>query len=74
MNQPYNANQPIEFLIQQIQDVINYADHAGTLYSPTQTPATAYNLVFKTGVFSTNLCDWRRKPDLEKNGPIPNRS
>lgn len=66
MNAPYDPNQPFEFLIEQIQNAIDYAAHAGTPYSPEQTLATAYDLVFKTGMFSNDLRDWRRKPTAAK--------
>ena len=66
MNAPYDPNQPFEFLIEQIQDATDYAAHAGTPYSQGKILATAYDLVFKTGMFSNDLRDWRRKTAADK--------
>ena len=66
MNAPYDPNQPFEFLIEQIQDATDYAAHAGTPYSQEKILATAYDLVFKTGMFSNDLRGWRRKPAVDK--------
>ena len=66
MNAPYDPNQPFEFLIKQIQDAADYAAHAGTPYSQEQILATAYDLVFKTGMFSNDLCNWRRKAAADR--------
>ena len=62
MNEPYDPNMPFEFLIEQIQNAIDFAAHTGTPYTQNQIQATAYNLVFNTGMFTNNLRDWRRKP------------
>ena len=66
MNQPYDPNHLFELLIEQIQNTTDFAAHAGISYSQPQILATVYDLVLKTGVFSRNLCNWRRKPAANK--------
>ena len=33
MIKPYNPNQPLKFLIKQIQDAVNFAAHSNTPYT-----------------------------------------
>ena len=51
MKAPYDANDPPELLIQQVQDGVDYAAHADCPYSPEQVVTIAYNLVNQTGIF-----------------------
>ena len=51
MTTPWDPNQPFEFLVQQVQDAVDYAAHANTPYTAKQIVNIAYTLVFNTGVF-----------------------
>ena len=60
MNMPYDPNEPIEVLINQIEDGIDYAAVENMSYPPTQIINTAYNLLFDAGVFSDECKEWRK--------------
>lgn len=66
MKAPFDPNEPIEALYSQIEEAIDFADAASTPYTPNQVLTTAYNLVFKTGLYSDTCRDWRRRPSDEK--------
>jgi hypothetical protein len=66
MKSPYDANQPIESFIDQIEDGVVLADAAAAPYTPAQIIAIAYNVHFSTGMFPDACCDWRRCPILEQ--------
>ena len=61
MNAPYNPNMPFEFLIEQIQNAVDFAAHSGTPYTQNQIQATAYNLVFI-------VVSWNRIVGIGMNG------
>jgi hypothetical protein len=69
LKESYDPNQPPEFLIQHVQDAVDYAAHANCPYSPEQVVTVAYNLVSQTGCFDHDLKDWRAKPDTAKTWP-----
>lgn len=69
MKAPYDANDPPELLIQQVQDGVDYAAHADCPYSPEQVVTIAYNLVNQTGIFDQDLKDWRARPGHTKTWP-----
>ena len=48
MNEPYDPNQPIEVLIDQIEDEIDYADAGNAAFTPRKIVNTGCNLVFDT--------------------------
>ena len=54
MRADYDMNQPMEFLIKQINDAVDIAAAADNLYSVEQVVTAAYNLVFKPGMFSND--------------------
>jgi hypothetical protein len=66
MKTPFDPNEPIEALYTQLEAAIDFADAAGTPYSVNQLVTTAYNLVFKTGLFADTCRDWRRRPTADK--------
>jgi hypothetical protein len=69
MKQPCDANQPIEVLFKQIEDAIEFADAGQTPYSPEQVLNVAYQLVFRTGLFSDECKIWKRQADQYKTWP-----
>jgi hypothetical protein len=51
LHAPYNHNQPIETLFQQIQDAHAFAVAGGKPYGAAMIVNVAYTLVFNTGMF-----------------------
>jgi hypothetical protein len=51
LNAPYDPNQPIETLFQQIQDARAFVVAGGQPYGTTMIVNVAYTLVFNTGLF-----------------------
>jgi hypothetical protein len=60
MKQPCDVNQPIKVLYQQIEDTIEFAAAGQTPYSPEQVLNVAYQLIFRTGIFSDDCKIWQR--------------
>ena len=52
MRADYDMNQPMEFLIKQINDAVDIAAAAENPYSVEQVFTAAYDLVIKTGMFA----------------------
>ena len=49
---PYDANFPIEELIDQVEGAVEYATAGNTPYTPLQVVGIAYQLIFQTGMFT----------------------
>ena len=56
----YNPNQPIKVLYIQLNQAINFTDAASTPFIQSQIIATAYNMVFTTGLYNNTCREWRR--------------
>jgi hypothetical protein len=61
LNTPYNPNQPIETLFQQIQDARAFALAGGQLYGAAMIVSVAYTLVFNTGLFPDACRAWQSR-------------
>ena len=61
MATPWDPNLPIEYIFRQIQDAMDYADHAKTPFSMEQIVNEAYILVFNTGLFENKCRKWRKR-------------
>jgi hypothetical protein len=59
LNTPYDSNQPIESLFQQIQDARAFAIAGGQPYGNTMIVNVAYTLVFNTGLFQDSCITWQ---------------
>jgi hypothetical protein len=66
MKADYDVNQPIEVLIDQIDDAVDMAAAGKTPYTPEQVVTIAYTLIFKTGLFADDCKIWRRRTTVEK--------
>ena len=66
MNQPYDANTPIENLYEQIEQAGDIAASANAPYNEAQVLNSAYNLVFNTNAFPETCREWRRLPVAQK--------
>ena len=51
---PYNVNLPTENVFDQIKDRVEFSDVGNSPYTPTQVVNTAFNVLFKTGIFADN--------------------
>ena len=63
---PYNTNHPIKTLIYQVETSVEYAIAVNTPSLPAQVNATAYQIVFQTGIFNDNCKVWKCKADAYK--------
>jgi len=63
---PYDSNQPMETLFGQIEAAVEYAAAGNTPYTPQQVLATAFQLVFQTGIYADDCKEWKRKPPVDK--------
>jgi hypothetical protein len=61
LNTPYDPNQPIETLFQQIQDARAFAVAGGQHYGAAMIVNVAYTLVFNTGLFPDACRAWQSR-------------
>jgi hypothetical protein len=61
LNAPYDHNQPIETLFQQIQDARSFASAGGQPYGAAMIVNVAYTLVFNMGLFPDACRAWQSR-------------
>jgi hypothetical protein len=61
LNTPYDPNQPIETLLQQIQDTHSFAVAGGQPYGSAMIVNVAYILIFNTGLFPDACRAWQSR-------------
>jgi hypothetical protein len=61
LNAPYDPNQPIETLFQQVQDARAFAVAGGQPYGAVMIANVAYNLVFNTGLLPDACWAWQSR-------------
>jgi hypothetical protein len=61
LNTPYDPNQPIETLFQQIQDARAFAVAGGQPYGASMIVNVAYTLVFNTGLYPDACREWQSR-------------
>jgi hypothetical protein len=61
LNTPYDPNQPIEPLFQQIQDARAFAVACGQPYGASMIVNVAYTLIFNTGLFPDACRAWQSR-------------
>jgi hypothetical protein len=66
INTPYDPNQPIEALFQQIQDARAFAVAGGQPYGVAMIVNVAYTLVFNTGLFPDACRAWQSRTSAAK--------
>jgi hypothetical protein len=66
LNTPYDPNQPIETLFQQIQDARAFAVAGGQPYGAAMIVNVAYTLVFNTGLFPDACRAWQSRATAAK--------
>ena len=66
MTQSYDPNAPFECFIKQIEDGMMIADAAGKPYTPEQIEQMGYMILEKTGVFTDECKQWRRRTTATK--------
>jgi hypothetical protein len=57
----YDPNLPIETLFDQVEDAVDFAAAGLTPYTPEQVVATAYQLIYATGMFVDDAKVWKRQ-------------
>eukprot|EP00957_Ditylum_brightwellii_P199958 15243390-Ditylum_brightwellii.AAC.2 len=65
----YDATLPIEHLAEQIEMAVMIAGNANQPYTAAQVLSIAYNLVFKTGVYTDACKEWRNMAAADKIWP-----
>jgi hypothetical protein len=66
LNTPYDPNQPIETLFQQIQDALAFAVASCQPYGAAMIVNVAYTLVFNTGLFPDACRAWQSRATAAK--------
>jgi hypothetical protein len=66
LNTPYDPNQPIEMLFQQIQDARAFAVAGGQPYGTAMIVNVAYTLVFNTGLYPDACRAWQSRATAAK--------
>jgi hypothetical protein len=66
LNAPYDPNQPIETLFQQIQDARAFVVAVGQPYGAAMIVNVAYTLVFNTGFFPNACWAWQSRASAGK--------
>jgi hypothetical protein len=61
LNTPYDPNQPIETLFQQLQDAIAFTVAGGQPYGAAMIINVAYTLVFNTGLYPDACRAWQSR-------------
>jgi hypothetical protein len=61
LNTPYDSNQPIETLFQQIQDARAFPVAGGQPYGDVMIFNVAYTLVFNTGLYPDPCLAWQSR-------------
>ena len=74
MRADYDVNQPMEVLIEQIDNAVDIAAAADNPYSVEQVVTATYNLIFKTGMFANDYKMWRQRDPADKTWPYFFRS
>ena len=69
MRIPWNLEDPIEAIFQQIKTGIEYAQNGNTLYTNRQIINIAYILMVQAGVFKDTCKEQRNKQEQEKTQP-----
>jgi hypothetical protein len=66
LNTPYDPNQPIETLFQQIQDARAFTVAGGQPYGEAMTVNVAYTLLFNTGLYPDACRAWQSRAIASK--------
>ena len=62
----WSPSQPLEHLVEQIEDAVDYAESGGSPFTDRQVVTNSYNLVFATGIFPEACREWRRRASNTK--------
>ena len=67
MKTAYDPNHPIETLYTQMEQAIDFSNAVITTFNPSQIFVTAYNLVFKIGLYNDTCREWLHRLTADKN-------
>ena len=66
MREAYDPTMPIENLLEQIEEDVEYADAGNATYNDTQMLARAYLLVRNTGMYNDTCREWRKTAAVQQ--------
>lgn len=66
LNQPWDPNTPLETLINQIEEGMEFAEAGNQALTDRQIVNTAYTLVFQTGLYFDDCKNWNRKTEADR--------
>ena len=58
----YDPTEPVDVILNPIDDLVDYAAAANSPYSNKQTINFSYIIMLNTNEFGTYICEWNRKP------------
>ena len=67
--EPYLPTVPIEVAWRKIDDALAYSDAGSMPYSSKQVVENLYQLVFDTGIFAADCCEWNNRAANDKTLP-----
>ena len=67
LSEPWDANRKFQELVQQVQDIQEFANYIGRTISDEDIVDTIYTLVYNTGLFYDDCDKWDEKQRDEKN-------
>ena len=69
---PYDPNQPIEVLYEQINNAVAFAEAAeaaDNAYTGKKIVSISYDIIFQTGIYADDCKLWRKKDKADKTWP-----
>ena len=66
MRQPWNQEQPIETVLQQLKEAINYAEYGNPPFTNDQMISAVHVVMAQSKVFKELRREWRGKPKAGK--------
>ena len=66
MSTAYDVNMPIEMLLNQVEDGMEYAATGNNPKTPEQIVMTGQHLIAETGMFTDDIKMWKRLPEGDK--------
>jgi hypothetical protein len=66
LNTAWDPNTPFEYLVDQVEEAVEYADDGNQPFTAQQIINAAYTIVFNTGIFFEECKHWRLLPAVDK--------
>ena len=62
----YHQGQPIDFIFNEVEDLVEYSELANQPLSQAQTVSVAYLILHRSGKLKHAITEWNRKPVIER--------